>query len=120
MPSDTSAGAERHRIGELLRAGAVLPDGRPGGYICEVRLAGGPGLQDYVVDGLVVGPRQRGSLLGYDRREVQGPWLVRAAARLLNRNLGYVPWRAVRRIRWEDGIVEVDRVDPLTDERAAP
>jgi hypothetical protein len=56
-------------------------------------------------------------MLGYDRRQVLGPWLVRAIVRLVNRDLGYVPWGSVRRIDWDDRSVEVDRVVPLTDER---
>jgi hypothetical protein len=29
-----------------------------------------------------------------------------------------VPWASVRRIDWDGRVVEVDRVGPLTDERA--
>lgn len=120
MPPDPGTAAERHRMSELLGARVVLPDGSRAGYVTEVRLAGGPGLQDLVVEGLVVGPRRQGSLLGYDRRQVLGPWLVRAAVQLVNRDLGYVPWRAVRTIGWTAAAVEVERVDRLTDDRAAP
>jgi hypothetical protein len=95
----------------------VLPGGDDAGFVSEVRLAGGPGLQSYVIEGLVVGPRVQGSMLGYDRREVLGPWLVRAIVRLANRNLAYVPWASVRRIDWDERIVEVDALGPLTQER---
>jgi hypothetical protein len=69
------------------------------------------------VDGLIVGARVQGSMLGYDRREIQGPWLVRALVRLVNRDLAYVPWASVRRIDWDDRVVEVDVLGPLTEER---
>jgi hypothetical protein len=36
-----------------------------------------------------------------------------------NRGTTYVPWRAVRRIDWDAGRVEVDRVEPLTELRPA-
>ncbi len=47
------------------------------------------------VDALIVSRRHTGSLLGYDRREQQGPWLVRAVVRWLHRDLVVVPWSAV-------------------------
>lgn len=118
MPGDVGSPGSRHRLSGLLGSRVVLRDGRSAGFVHEVRLAGGPGLQAYAVEGLVVGPRAQGSLLGYDRRQVRGPWLLRAVVRLANRDLGYVPWRSVRRVGWDDGVVEVDGVDPLTDERA--
>jgi sporulation protein YlmC with PRC-barrel domain len=119
VPADFTVPSSRHRISRLLGAQVVLPGGVSAGVVKEVRLRGGPGLQTYVVEGLIVGSRPQGGLLGYDRREVRGPWLVRAAVRLVNRDLGYVPWRSVRRIGWDDRVVEVGRVDPLTEERAA-
>ncbi len=123
MPPSEAGGAATagvHRLGDLLGAVVVLTDGRQVGHVNDVRLAGRPYLQDYLVEGIVVGRRAEGSLLGYDRREVHGPWLVRVVVGWANRGAGYVPWRAVRRIDWEGPRVVVDRVDPLTDERPAP
>ena len=120
MSSDLTAAAgaaTQHRMSALLGSRVLLPDGSRAGFVTEIRLAGGPGLQSYVVEGLIVGPRIQGSMLGYDRRQVLGPWLVRAIVRLVNRDLGYVPWGSVRRIGWGDRSVEVDLVVPLTDER---
>jgi sporulation protein YlmC with PRC-barrel domain len=109
----------QHRLNSLLGAKVVLRDGREAGHVNDVRLAGGPGLHNYVVEGLVVGRGSEGSMLGYDRREVRGPWLVRVLVAAANRDAAYVPWPAVRRIDWDAGSVEVDDVDPLTEERPA-
>src|SRR5918912_871635 len=110
MPASEQAGA-RHRLNALLGAKVVLRDGSEAGHVNDVRLAGGPGLQNYLVEGIVLGSRREGSMLGYDRREVRGPWLVRVLVAVANRDVAYVPWRAVRRIDWDAGRVEVDRVD---------
>jgi sporulation protein YlmC with PRC-barrel domain len=118
MPSDSHPKGRTHRLGELVGAVVVLPDGSRVGHVDDVRLIGGPGLQDYVVDGFVVGARGEGAFLGYDRREVLGPWLLRTLVRAANREAQYVPWRAVRRVDWEARLVVADRVDPLKDERA--
>src|SRR3954469_6137865 len=121
MPSDRrspgGAATSRHRTSALLGSRVLLPGGGDAGFVTEVRLAGGPGLQSYVVDGLIVGPRVQGSMLGYDRREVQGPWLVRALVRLVNRDLAYVPWASVRHVDWDERVVEVGELGPLTEER---
>jgi sporulation protein YlmC with PRC-barrel domain len=118
VPSESAATGAVHRLGELLGAEVVLPDGTKAGQVNDVRLAGGPGLQDYVVDGFVVRARGEGAFLGYDRRAVLGPWLLRALVRAANREARYLRWPAVRRIDWEAKLVVVERLDPLEDERA--
>jgi sporulation protein YlmC with PRC-barrel domain len=45
---------------------------------------------------LIVSPRRVGSLLGYDRRDQQGPWLIRLIVRRLHRRLIFIPWEAVQ------------------------
>lgn len=47
------------------------------------------------VQELIVSPRRVGSLLGYDRRDQQGPWLIRVIVRRLHRRLLLVPWEAI-------------------------
>jgi hypothetical protein len=47
------------------------------------------------VDALVVSRWRTGSLLGYNRREQQGPWLVRVIVRQLHRRLTIIKWSAV-------------------------
>jgi hypothetical protein len=44
---------------------------------------------------LIVSRRRVGSLLGYDRREQQGPWIVRIIVRRLHRQLVFIPWENV-------------------------
>lgn len=45
------------------------------------------------VTALIVTPGRWGRLLGYERREAQGPWLLERLARaVLRRHLTRVPW----------------------------
>jgi hypothetical protein len=70
---------------------------------------------ELVVDGLIVSDRHAGSMLGYDRRDAQGPWLVRAVVRRLHRNARYLPWTAVHDVAWTDRriTVDADKLVPL-------
>ena len=52
--------------------------------------------------GLVVAGRHEGSLLGYDRRAGQGPWLLRVLIRRLHRNAGFAPWGSVGSVDWAE------------------
>jgi sporulation protein YlmC with PRC-barrel domain len=61
------------------------------------------------IQSLIVSRRHTGSLLGYDRRAKQGPWLVRVIVSLLHRKTIVVPWedvadagRAIRLSRTSD------------------
>lgn len=84
------------RLSDLLGRDVVDGVGRRLGRVVDVRLAAdgeGPGFAGrLVVDGMLVSPRHPGSLLGYDRREEQGPWLVRTVVRRLQRDMTYVRW----------------------------
>jgi hypothetical protein len=46
-------------------------------------------------------------MLGYDRHEAHGPWLVRAVVRALHRNACYIPWKAIHDIEWDGHTVTV-------------
>jgi sporulation protein YlmC with PRC-barrel domain len=114
IPSEPDASAERgapvHRLAELLGAEVVDAAGRRLGHVNDVRFVAGQDRghgQELTVAGLVVAGRHAGSLLGYDRRPSQGPWLVRAVVRRLHRHAGYVPWTEVRHVAWADRRVEV-------------
>jgi hypothetical protein len=47
------------------------------------------------VDALLVSRHHTGSVLGYDRRRQQGPWLVQALVKWLHRHMQVVPWSDV-------------------------
>lgn len=108
------------RISDLLGARVSAPDGRRIGHVNDVRLAPGPALRglraELVVEGIVVADRHAGSMLGYDRRADQGPWLVRTIVRRVHRNARYVPWAAVRDVSWGEQRLTVDPagLQPLT------
>ena len=114
-----SKAAVTHRITDLLGATVTGQDGRDIGHVNDVRLAPGQavrGLQaELVVDGLVISDRHAGSMLGYDRRAEQGPWLVRAVVRRLHRDARYLRWAAVAEVAWADRriTVDADKLAPL-------
>jgi hypothetical protein len=87
------------RASDLLGAPVLDRDGRQVGVVTDLRcVQDGPvrgSMAAPRVDALVVSRRHTGSLLGYDRRDQQGPWLIRAAVRRLHRHLLVVPWSAV-------------------------
>jgi sporulation protein YlmC with PRC-barrel domain len=55
------------------------------------------------IEALVVSRHRLGSLLGYDRRNQQGPWLIRLGVRGLHRHLRVVPWSSVD--KYDDKII---------------
>jgi hypothetical protein len=61
-----------------------------------------------VLDSLIVGNGRPGSLLGYDRRRAQGPWLVRQVVSRLHRSTALAQ-AAHAEIRWERDEVHLDR-----------
>jgi len=84
----------------------LAADGRRLGLVNDLRLAptGRVGLSaELVVEGIVVDGRHAGSMLGYDRRRDQGPWLVRRPVRALHRHAGYAPWSAVEAVDLDAG-----------------
>jgi hypothetical protein len=123
-PSEVASAArqpsqsEAHRLGELLGFDVVTEGGRALGHVNDVRLATGHGIRgtraELLVEGFVVGTRHAGSLLGYDRRSEQGPWLVRRLVRWLHRHAGYVAWEAVRSVDWDERRVVV-RTETMND-----
>jgi sporulation protein YlmC with PRC-barrel domain len=87
------------RASDLVGAEVFDRNGQALGAVTDLRcVQDGPlrgTLAALRVDALVVSRRHTGSLLGYDRREQQGPWLVRIVVRWLHRDLVVVPWSAV-------------------------
>lgn len=107
------AGSTHRRLTHLLGLAVVAADGTPLGHVLDVRLE--PDGESYRVHQLVVGRGRPGSLLGYDRGDVEGPRLVAVVVRRLHRDSGEVPLDRVRTIGWRDGRVTVEGgLDPLT------
>jgi hypothetical protein len=111
--------SRRRRMVHLLGLPVLGPDGLQLGFLSDVRLAPTAGVDGVfprlAVDGLVIDGRHVGSMLGYDRRAEQGPWLLRRIVRRIHRNAGYLPWDAVETVDWDVGVVRVRRsdLDPL-------
>ena len=75
------------RAGELL--GRRVPG--TGGRVADLITETGPDGRERVVSAYVVG-RRWGRLLGYERAEARGPWILDRAARwILRRNSTEVP-----------------------------
>jgi hypothetical protein len=80
----------------ILRASDILgrpvrDDGRLLGSIADLITETGPDGAEHVTAAYVV-QRPWGRLLGYERREAVGPWIVeRLARRILRRNAAVVP-----------------------------
>jgi sporulation protein YlmC with PRC-barrel domain len=84
-----SRDTEGYRFGRLTGMEAFGPGDAHLGRVTDARFE--PGLHDrLVITSLLVGQGRPGSLLGYDRRDQQGPWLVRAIVRRLHRRTGIV------------------------------
>jgi sporulation protein YlmC with PRC-barrel domain len=100
-----------HRLSDLLGARVVTTAGEAIGYVNDVRLQqpGSPAdrVEGMVVVGIIVSGRHAGSMLGYDRHDRHGPWLVRTIVRALHRNARYIPWTAVKDSSWEQRRVTV-------------
>lgn len=84
------------RASDLLGHQVIDADGDTIGVVTDLRcIQDGPlrGTQATLrVDSLLVSRHHTGSLLGYDRRQQQGPWLVRLIIRTLHRRMHVIPW----------------------------
>ena len=104
------------RLSDLLGAEVVDEAGRRAGRVHDVRLVQdgplvgtfGAGLR---VDGLLVGRQAFGARLGYGRRKMHGPLLLKLATRLFHDGR-YVDWDRVRSVE-EDRILISGSVDDL-------
>jgi sporulation protein YlmC with PRC-barrel domain len=110
----------RRRLSDLLGARVITTEGRDIGHVNDVRLAPDQAVRgmraELFVEGLVISDRHAGSMLGYDRRAEQAPWLVRVVVRQLHRNAHYLPWTAVQSVSWDEHRVIVDAaaLEPLS------
>ncbi len=97
-------------LSDLLHSKVLDADGVPLGSVDDVRLVqDGPLLLPFGaafrVEGLMVGHRSVGTRLGYVRRGVRGPWLLRVIFAALERRARYVPWEDV--LTWDGSTVRV-------------
>jgi sporulation protein YlmC with PRC-barrel domain len=87
------------RASDLVGADVLDRDGTPVGVVTDLRCVQDGPLRGAMatprVAALLVSHRHTGSLLGYDRRAQQGPWLIRAVVRRLHRHLVEIPWTVV-------------------------
>ena len=100
---------EEHRLGRLTGMDVYVADGpEPAriGRVLDARFSPGPGGR-LVLDSLIVGRGRPGSLLGYDRRRAQGPWLIRILIRRLHRHT-VLAAAATSRFMWDRAEVNLD------------
>jgi hypothetical protein len=94
-------------MGELLgmRVETSHPELR--GKVLDVRLE--PIENRFVLRHFVVGPGRPGSLLGYDRGDFNGPWLVAVVVERLHRHIRLVSCEGVEEadIDWDEGNVRL-------------
>ena len=95
------------RASELIGMEVVDSTGEGVGVVTDLRCVQDGPLRGAMclprVHALVVSRHHVGSLLGYDRRPQQGPWLVRMIVRILHHGLIVVPWSQVA--SWEGRVV---------------
>jgi sporulation protein YlmC with PRC-barrel domain len=114
-----------HRLSELIGMSVEDAGGTSLGRVTDVRLAPTAsvvgGSAELVVEELLVARRFTGSLLGYDRRKDQGPWLVRSVVQRLHRSSCRVPWSAVSEVDWAHSRLSVSAgaCRPLLDPTSA-
>lgn len=109
--ADPADGPVRRRLGTLLEMRVVLAgDGVDVLKVLDVHLSAPPDQPGrHRVVALVVGHGRPGSLLGYDRRREQGPWLVATVVRRLHRHTRVVELGPEVVIDWEHDEVRVGK-----------
>jgi sporulation protein YlmC with PRC-barrel domain len=98
------------RASDLIGLDVVDAAGDRLGMVTDLRcVQDGPlrgAMQAPRVSALIVSRRHTGSLLGYDRRAQQGPWLIRVIIQILHRDAVLVPWDNVA---GHDGKIALNR-----------
>jgi sporulation protein YlmC with PRC-barrel domain len=106
--SPAAPGIVLRRMDDILGMDVLL-EGRSLGHVLDVRVEPRRRESRLVFRSLIVGRGRPGSLLGYDRGDFNGPWLVAAAVKQLHRHTGEIGFDGVTAIDWEQGRVEVNR-----------
>jgi sporulation protein YlmC with PRC-barrel domain len=91
---------EARRFGRLTEMDVIGPDGNRAGRVLDARFEPDPAGRLRLAS-LIVGNGRPGSLLGYDRRNERGPWLVRTAVLWLHRHSAIVGTEHAD-ISWDD------------------
>ncbi|PWW53167.1 hypothetical protein [Actinokineospora spheciospongiae] len=82
------------RASDLLGRTVLDRDGTPLGRAVDLLAA--PGADGVpVITAVLVAPRHRGRLLGYERPGIHRPWVIERIALFLHRGLREVPWDEV-------------------------
>jgi sporulation protein YlmC with PRC-barrel domain len=97
---------EALRLGRLTAMDVITADGLDLGSVLDARFR--PARGGLVLTELLVGPGRPGSLLGYDRHQDQGPWLIRALVRWTHRHTRRVPISQAQ-ILWNRETVRLTR-----------
>jgi hypothetical protein len=82
------------RASDLIGATAYDTHGRPHGRIADLLTTAGPDGTPYVYAALIT-PRYRGRLLGYERPDMRGPWIIERLVGLLHRGTREIPWTEI-------------------------
>jgi sporulation protein YlmC with PRC-barrel domain len=103
------------RASDVIQRQVRTRSGRRLGVVTDIRVHRDRAHQQpdlLTLESLIVSPRRTGSLLGYERREQQGPWLVRLIVLALHRRAVLVEWQQVS---WQGGeiVCSDDAVRPL-------
>lgn len=88
------------RLTDLLASTVIDRDGREAGVVTDVRLVqDGPVLGEFGamfrVHGLVIGRSRIGAHMGFERRNVRGPWLLKKGFALIQGTPRYAGWESI-------------------------
>jgi hypothetical protein len=110
------------RLTDLLGAIVTGSDGADAGVVVDVRLVqDGPILGEigaaFMIHGLVVGRHSVGAHMGFERRNVRGPWVLKMLFSKIQGVERYAPWGAVAaieedRVRLNVRAGDLDRAEP--------
>jgi hypothetical protein len=95
----------------------VTVEGQAVGRVLDVRLEPRRPESRLVLRSLIVGRGRPGSLLGYDRGDFNGPWLVATVVRWLHRHTRELSMDAVTDIDWARGQIQASRQPGPLDHR---
>jgi sporulation protein YlmC with PRC-barrel domain len=98
---------EAYRFGRLTGMDATGPSGKRVGRVLDARFESDP-TGRLALASLIIGHGRPGSLLGYDRRNERGPWLVRTAVLWLHHHSAIVGVEHAE-ISWHDHEIRLTR-----------